>query len=49
MHRGIARFPHPAELDLLGQRDLLLRFTHPDQFGVFSTPVLYMVQLGSIP
>jgi len=29
----------------VGVVSLILRFVHPDQFGVFSTPVLYLVQI----
>lgn len=30
----------------VGVVSLILRFTHPAQFGVFSTPVLYLVQIN---
>jgi hypothetical protein len=30
----------------VGVVSIILRFTHPDQFGVFSTPVLYLVQIN---
>lgn len=30
----------------VGVVSIILRFTHPEQFGVFSTPVLYLVQIN---
>jgi len=36
----------PARAVSGGVVSIILRFTHPEQFGVFSTPVLYLVQIN---